>query len=540
MTAPPALLVGVFPAAEHGRRRALLAALEEAFPVRFESRQRGEMRGLDAVLELAGEGRGAEADALGLPALSMLRAEPPAGGQLLTNTLAREPQLDRRLRGAALPDAHLGAAPGAALEAPERATVLASGPSGPTWTRAGGRERSLLAPAELGAGEALRERLYRSRSAALLPLVHFLRELTAPIRWQAPRARASLLFDDPNLHWPSYGFVKLGALSEHARARGYHVALAMVPLDARFAHPAALRALQESCGAISLLVHGNDHNGGELGRLATESEAVALATQALRRVRAFERRTGAAVDRVMVPPHEECSEATPRALLRCGFEAISMTRPYPWLAQPPRTWLARPPGVGPLAGWAPADFADGLPVLLRHPIVDRDGPELVLRAFLDQPLILYGHHDDLREGLGVLGDAVDEVNRLQETRWCSLGEVAAASFETRLDGTRLAVRPLSRRIRLEVPDGATEIQVSDPPGSRLERPAPRLSVDGRPARFGEPVDVLPGATVVLEVRAGEEIDVRTAAAPRRRPLVVARRIVGESRDRLLPLVSRAR
>ena len=64
-------------------------------------------------------------------------------------------------------------------------------------------------------------------------------------------------------------------------------------------------------------------------------------------------------------------------------------------------------------------------MLLRHPLVSRDAPELVLRAFLDQPLILYGHHEDVAPGLDVLGEAAEDVNRLGETRWCSLGEIAA-------------------------------------------------------------------------------------------------------------------
>ena len=534
------IAVGVFPARELDLRRDLFAALEAAFPVRFEGRKAGEQRDLDGAIEIC---RAGISEATGIPVLSLLVAEPLPGGEPSPQALGGAAELDPRLRGATLPDARLGAAirSGAAkVEVADGAGVLASCLGEAIWTRHQRLETALIAPAELGPDEALRERLCLSRSAALLPLVHFLRELTAPIRWQPPAARASIVFDDPNLHWPSYGFVKLGELSEHARSHGYHASLATVPLDAWFAHPAAVRALRESAGAISLSVHGNDHNGGELGRQQTEADGLALAAQALRRIGAFERRTGIAVDRVMVPPHEECSEATVQGLLRSGFEAITMTRPYPWLARPPRSWLARPQGVDALVGWRPADFAGALSVLLRHPLLSRDAPELVLRAFLDQPLILYGHHGDLAEGgLGVLASAVADVNRLGASHWCSLGEVAAGNFESRLEGSRLSIRPFARRVRVDVAEATDQLLVELPethPGAAGEQ----LLVDGRPQQFGEPVGVSPGSTVELALRARNLADLAAVPGPGRQPLALARRALGEGRDRLLPLVSRAR
>lgn len=540
MTASPTpLAIGVFPAGELDQRPLLFAALEGAFPVRFEGRQPGELGEIDAALEIGGGGIG---DSTMIPLLSLLAAEPAAGGEQVAQILATAPELDRRLHGAMLPDLHLGAALRArnGLAADGEALVLASCAGEPTWTRSGRFEQALLAPAELGPEEALRERLCLSRSAALLPLVHFLRRLSASIDWQPPPARACIVFDDPNLHWPSYGFVKLGQLSEHARAHGYHASLAMVPLDSWFAHPAAVRTLKRSDGAISLAVHGNDHNGGELGRQQTEADGLALAAQALRRIATFERRTGLAVDRTMVPPHEECSLATVEALRRSGFEAITMTRPFPWLARPPRTWLARPPGADALVGWHPADFASALPVLLRHPLLSRDQPELVLRAFLDQPLILYGHHDDLAEGgLDVLADAVSEVNRLGETRWCSLAEIAASNFQTRLRGSQLSVGLLTRRAQLVIPDAVEQLVVDFPP-TRSGPADEQLVVDGRPAQLGDPLAVTPGSTVELRLEALDLVDVAAVPAPRRQPIALARRALGEGRDRLRPLLSRAR
>jgi len=538
---PTVLVVGLSPAAELDRRRKLFTALEEAFPVRFEGRESGELGGLDALIELGGEGRAAAAASDGLPGLALLVAETTTPGAPIAQVLADTPALEPQLRGAALPDTRLAAAldSGPGLGEPEGATVLARRGEKPTWVRHDRFEKALLAPAELAEEEALRERLRDGRSAALLPLVSFLRRLTAPISWQPPAPRASLLFDDPNLHWSSYGFLELPALARHAREHGYHVALAMVPLDGWRAGRGAVRALEQSNGAISLLAHGNDHNGGELGRLASEEDALRLAAQAQRRLAGFEGRSGVAVDRVMVPPHEQCSEAAVQGLLRCGFEAITMTRPFPWLSQPPKSWLSRPAEAGPLAGWHPADFAGGLPVLLRHPIVTRDAPELVLRAFLGQPLILYGHHEDVAPGLGVLASAVDDVNRLGERRWCSLAEIAAGNFESRRQGGELSIRPYSRRVRVEIPDGVERLRVELPaahPGPDGEG----LRIDGESLEIGEPVSVAAGTTAELRLQSSDAVDVETVPPPPRQPLALARRALGEGRDRLLPLVDRLR
>lgn len=535
------IAVGVTPAAQLESRPRLFAALEAALPVSFEPRAADAFDGLDALLAL-GEGDAVPASApTGLPSLTLCRPEPVDPGEALANVHDVAAEIDPRLRGSALPDTRLdrALAQGTTL-AVHGAAVLADCQGSPTWTRSGpGRETALLIPAELGPREALRERLCDGRSAALLPLLHFLRARTEAIRWQPPAARASLLFDDPNLHWPSYGFVNLSELGAHARQHNYHVALATVPLDAWFAHPAALRALGQSGGAISLLVHGNDHDGGELGRVARRAEALTLAAQALRRVEAFGRRTGVSVDPVMVPPHEACSQATLSGLRRCGFKAITMTRPYPWVEFEPHSWLARPEDAGALVGWGPAEFVEGVPVLLRHPLAIRSPAEITLRAFLDQPLVLYGHHEDVHGGLAALLEAVEEVNSLGPTRWCSLGEIAATSFETRREHSRLAVRLLTRKARIEVPVAVEEITVELPPAG----PEPKgeiLRIGGEEANPDEPVKVTPGSSLELTLTPLDAIDPAAVPTPRRRPFAVARRLASEGRDRLQPLAVRAR
>jgi hypothetical protein len=429
--------VGIVPAHEYQRRRRLWGALQDAYPVRFEGREAGVDHDLDGVIAI---GAGDPILSRGLPCLHAVGEEPRAGGSRRSLALRHHAALARPLRGARLGDGHARALEPEMLGGHE--VVLATLDGLPAWAfardgallghsvpplGAAPRHRVSCAPAELHEGEALRERLGPGRCLALLALAHFLGDLTAGPRRELPPLRAAFVIDDPNLHWPSYGHLDYAELLRHARAHGYHLAVAMAPLDGWLAHPRAVRLFREGSAELSVCVHGNDHDGPELGRPRSKAESLALVAQALRRAAAFERRTGVTVDRVMVPPHERVGEPVARALLACGFQALCTTRPYPWTATSLGvSWLTRPPDAGPLAAWGPVDVvAGGLPVLLRADFA-YPREDLVLRAFLGQPLLLYGHQDLLRHGPDQLAEAAAAIDRLGEVRWSSLASIARA------------------------------------------------------------------------------------------------------------------
>ena len=101
--------------------------------------------------------------------------------------------------------------------------------------------------------------------------------------------RAAFVFDDPNLRWRSYGFIDYRRLLAHADAHGYHVAMAMIPLDAGAAARRDARAVRASGrDRLSLVFHGNDHVKHELlapaRRRAPRSR---MAAQAVRRIDAL-------------------------------------------------------------------------------------------------------------------------------------------------------------------------------------------------------------------------------------------------------------
>jgi hypothetical protein len=249
----------------------------------------------------------------------------------------------------------------------------------------------------------------------------------------------------------------------------------------------------------------------------------------------FERRSGVRVGRVMAAPHGVCARELAHELVPLGFEALCISRPYPWLARRPLPWLKHPPESSPLVGLEPASVVDnGLPVLLRRALGDWTD-ELALRAFLDQPLILYGHHGDVAGGLDQFAALAGRINGLGDVEWASPGDIAAGNIRTRADGEVLHVRMFARRARVHVPAGARWLTV-EAPALEPQHERDDVSCDGRVAAPGEAI-ALPGDSRVIELRL-----VRTGAlgpgtvpAPGLRYWPITRRLMSETRDRLTPL-----
>src|SRR5207253_606662 len=139
--------------------------------------------------------------------------------------------------------------------------VLACCGDRPVWllrkSLVGDRHLVAAAPDELEANEVLRHHIRAGRFLGLLPLVHFLRQISGDAAWVAPPLRASFIIDDPNLHFPSYGYVHYRQLAEHARRYGYHVSVASIPLDFHYVHPVAAGIFRDHPSLLSLTVHGN-------------------------------------------------------------------------------------------------------------------------------------------------------------------------------------------------------------------------------------------------------------------------------------------
>lgn len=512
----------------------VLAWIERVMPVRFQLSGSVDPGKVDGALVLD-PARLADAPA-GVPRL-VLAARTRSGGHSSVVALADDNRLPRPLRGRKIADS-CGAGELALLPQSAR-DVLAEVDDRALWWQAEEAPSPLLYSAyplpALEDGATLREHLCAGSFMGLLPLLQFLAQLLGEQNWKLPAPRAAFVIDDPNLHRSSYGFMKYPELVAHASRHGYHLGFATVPLDGWWVQGRAAALMRENPAALSLLIHGNDHVARELGRLSDDRQAEPAMAQALRRIAALERRSGLHVARVMAPPHGVCSEAALRAMFRLGFEAVCISRPYPW-----RDGL---PAPNPLAGWHPAELvAGGIPVAPRqHLAAPTD--DLPFRALLGHPLILYGHHGDFAQGLEPLAQAAAEVNSLGDVSWGNLEAVAAGAYATRKVDDGLLVRMYARGVAVQVPEGVTSLRVmaQEPLGGAawedVRHPggiAPMSFDAGVGTTAPLPIGV-PG-TQRLELVASSPLDPGKVGAPALKPWPLIRRLLVEGRDRAQPML----
>lgn len=152
---------------------------------------------------------------------------------------------------------------------------------------------------------------------------------------------------------------------------------------------------------------------------------------------------------------------------------------------------------------------------------------LLAAAYLGQPLILRGHHQDLKDGLDVFREYARVINALGDVRWASLGVLGRLNYRHRIEGTTVHVQPLGTRITVEVPEGIEAIQI-DTGG-----------LDWRALQPQTTLDCTSGCSAFVSVVGGRTYDfvrhrrsvsfVRPNATSAR---LILRRIVTEARDRL--------
>jgi hypothetical protein len=390
-------------------------------------------------------------------------------------------------------------------------------------------------PPRLSQAAHLFQELAPERWTKLLPLMHFLSVVSHATGWELPGPRACFMFDDPNLHWPSYGFIHFGSLAQEAEKHNYHTAFATVPFDGWYVNKAAARIFRES-KRISLLVHGNEHTRRELARHLSNRESRAMAAQSLRRIQGLERDSGLEVSRVMAAPHGACTDQTAQTLLDLGFEAACISTSAIMAYNPTHAWPLN-------VGLTISEFlGNGLPIIPRFRMSADCKTEVALTAFCGRAIIPTGHHWDLANGLDLLKHIASTINSLPDVKWMDLKSIARSNFATRRKGSMLDLKMYSRCISLEVPEGAKQLQVERPwlcDGKQEDIECRQLH-NGRSQILRHEgtgsFQVMPGTR--LEIASINPTAIDPSSVPTRltRLPAVGRRYLCEARDRVWPLL----
>lgn len=520
--------VGVFPAAELYARQRTFDSLAALVPVRFEPSDEHCAADLDACIFL-GEAPAAMPNSV--PCYIWERNPAEFTSEASRVEFSDWPGLHHALRRRTLTEKSVREISSCSVGDGE--TVVASVNGHPVWTVRHLVHRVTAEPPALGPNELLLSHLEPEHWLAVLPLLQFLRTVTRDIDWQPQPLKACFIFDDPNIHASTYGYVNFDQIARDAKARHYHVSMATVPMDAWYAHPETSRLFREQREYISLTVHGAEHTKNELA--AGDGNREPLLAAALRRIEKLEGKTHLPVSRVMVAPHGACSESTMAAMLKLGFEGTLIPSYSLFRWNPMRHWPLNFGLTNVL--W----MASGFPVAYRWGFGSPDTQENVsLAAFLGQPLIFYGHHWDCRPGIEILGRVADLVNRCGAT-WGDLQSVLRANYRTRIVGDLLQVEMGARHISVRIPGNIKRISIHRP--WMREADLEQLSVtlgDGSQrllcGGMSEPIEVVPGSHVTVYAPPKATIDYRQVDGPGVKLWPVLRRALAEARDRLRPIV----
>jgi hypothetical protein len=366
----------------------------------------------------------------------------------------------------------------------------------------------------------------------LLPFLHWIRQVSGNRAWDGPPLRACFIFDDPNLHWPRYGWVNFEQIATHAARANYHVAFAMIPLDTWFTHEATAQVFRDNSERLSLLVHGNNHTKSELARIYSPARRVALLSQAIRRIERFERKSGLRVARVMVPPHGACSEEMLEDIPRCGFEAACISHGSLRAHNRTSLWSDR-------LGYAPSELINGCPVLPRWGLANSGEHTVLLAAFLRQPIVLRGHHQDLKGGLEVLDGLARVINGLGNVIWSNMTDISRLNYSWRMDGSTLRIKPLGGTLNVHVPAEAEKLLVESMTGQES-------NVWRASAADGSSMEIRCEEVAPLLIKEERSLTLETVVTPTSvfdrngEALRIApffRRLLTEGRDRLIGVLS---
>ena len=534
--------IAVFPAASYLKHCTLLDALRDIFFVTFRPCLREEIGDYRfALLWGAADDVVADAQRLGVRCLALARGEREAATSCPGKVaFADVPGIDEAIRGQCFVESESLKITSITTRPGE---VFATRSGLPIWIRHDRGSASVdfiaVEPRLLNSGELLREHLCPGSVSHILPLFHFVREAAGEGNWDSGPRQACFIIDDPSLYRPSYGCLHFDQLATHATEHGYHVSIATIPLDTWWVHQTVRSLLRDNAKQMSLVIHGNNHTYLEMWRNGSNGHYLSELAQALRRVSRFEKQHGLRFSRVFEAPHGVIACEVFGPLVSLGYEGTLYT---------PSQFINRNRNNGWPAsfGSSPVDVSpQGLCVIPRL-IMSRDWrADVSIAAFLRQPIVLVGHHQDCLTGLELLSEFAARVNGLGNVRWSSLSEMARSRFTSRREGSSWVVRLGGRAVDCHVPSGVTQIVIERPWILGEAEPMKMYGI----TETAEPLEQMAGAVsepLPWQLEAGGKLRIESppkilvnpdsVTHPPKRMWPVIRKVLVEARDRSHPFL----
>ncbi len=531
------LAVGVRADASAPPANPLFAALASLFPVEFQPCTNGGGNDFDALVVIGQDPEEIRsAAATGLPVFAV---PAPASGSASTQSarfcLEDSPILSACWRGHCFQEPQsIEPAP---LPASAGDTVLASQNGAPIWVQRTieGTPITLAAlPLPLFApGDHLHEYLQSDNLLQLLPLLQFLRNLTAGSDWQSPPTPACLVVDDPNFYAMSYGHLDFRKLAASAEQQGFHASIATVPLDSWWISSQVSELFRAHAPRLSVLIHGNDHVRHELAHSASDAENLSLLAEALRRFQRLEQQPGVEVCRVMECPHGALSVNMLEPMAKLGYEAVVASIAH-LLRYNPGTEFPASLGAEPTLL-----MKNAVPVIPRIRTVPGWQTGVRLAAFMRQPVILATHHWDFAGQRGLPEDFVGIVNSLRGVQWTTPAGAVRACYQFRQTGDLLHLKLGSRMVDVPVPPGAGRVMIYRP-WLRGEAESEQLVVQGgdnelfranSPEEVIGPIPLQESTTLRVASSLLNSVDCHSVPHPRFRYWPFLRKCMVEFRDR---------
>jgi hypothetical protein len=526
--------IAVAPAAEYQSHRLLFDMLSSGLAVAFVPHTPGQYDDLDGLIMLS-ENREMINRALehGLACYQVHSSQPMPVSPSSAIRFTPSTSIHRAFRNHELVDPSVTDF----STVPESAETLAEVENKPVWSvdRTGRRESHHVGVRFplLGSEDFFHTQFRGSRWFAMVPLLHFLRKVMGPDGWKLPEPRATFIIDDPNLHHRSYGYIDFQALAKHAATHNYHATVATIPLDTWYFNRDVAALFRSQKQRISMMMHGINHISEELARDYTEAEALELLAAGLRRIAAFEARSGVKVDRVMAAPHGAFAESVADPMLRLGYEAGCVS-------------------IGSLVHWNPSKnwSSDlGIPIaqnLGSHafPVFHRTGTnemDIRLAAFLGHPVVIATHHQDYISNFARIESLANMVNEISSPQWMPIENISRTNYVSSVDDSGiLQVRPYTRRLTVPLPEGVVGLQLLASPFCGASPIYIRRPSQGDAQDFENTARLrcsVSNNVMKISFPPSDPVDYNKVD---RMPLglwPVARRLLAEGRDRSKPMLS---